>query len=231
MPANDATRAAFPAAESIATAPGTPVTLPQLGKEPVQLQRLTDEQYQQYLHALQVAEEPAEPAAGCGSGRLTTKADSPAPTDISEGEAAPGETAPNPAAGDVTDGPAAAAGDEQPSAPEISVPGPLTVSGITHSGHGPNVAALVALIHLHPGRTAEFLCTAMAPVNPWSTRTLQTRLSEIRSRPDGQPCLPRPKHGYSFHPHVASDWRRFQDLAIRGLALLRGRGSPPRERR
>ncbi|KQX26834.1 hypothetical protein [Streptomyces sp. Root1295] len=64
LPANDATRAAFPAAESIATAPGTPVTLPQLGEEPVQLQRLTDEQYRQYLHALQVAEEPAEPAAG-----------------------------------------------------------------------------------------------------------------------------------------------------------------------
>ncbi|MFH8692528.1 hypothetical protein ACH4EC_37415 [Streptomyces anulatus] len=64
LPANDTTRAAFPAAESIATAPGTPVTLPQLVEEPVQLQRLTDEQYRQYLHALQVAEEPAEPAAG-----------------------------------------------------------------------------------------------------------------------------------------------------------------------
>ncbi|WP_097968808.1 hypothetical protein [Streptomyces sp. or20] len=95
LPANDATRAAFPAAENIATAPGTPVTLSQLGEEPVQLQRLTDEQYRQYLHALQVAEEPAEPAAGtwqlaeaheqtaaaprpeptpcCGSGRPTAK--------------------------------------------------------------------------------------------------------------------------------------------------------------
>ncbi|MEU5234871.1 hypothetical protein AB0G82_37355 [Streptomyces anulatus] len=40
------------------------MTLPQLVEEPVQLQRLTDEQYRQYLHALQVAEEPAEPAAG-----------------------------------------------------------------------------------------------------------------------------------------------------------------------
>ncbi|WP_405191669.1 bacterial transcriptional activator domain-containing protein [Streptomyces anulatus] len=103
---------------------------------------------------------------------------------------------------------------------------PLTVSGITHSGHGPKVAALAALIHLRPGRTAEFLCTAMDPVNPWSTRTLQTRLSEIRSRlgaaPDGQPYLPRPKHGYSFHPDVTSDWRRFQDLATRGLADPQG---------
>ncbi|MFB7301387.1 LysM peptidoglycan-binding domain-containing protein, partial [Streptomyces rubiginosohelvolus] len=64
LPANEATRAAFPAAESIPTAPGTPVALPQLGQEPVQLQRLTDEQYRQYLHALQVAEAPAEPATG-----------------------------------------------------------------------------------------------------------------------------------------------------------------------
>lgn len=104
--------------------------------------------------------------------------------------------------------------------------GALTVSGITHSGHGPKVAALAALIHLRPGRTAEFLCTAMDPVSPWSTRTLQTRLSEIRSRlgaaPDGQPYLPRPTHGYSFHPDVTSDWRRFQDLATRGLADPQG---------
>ncbi|KND25900.1 hypothetical protein ACFYT5_03115 [Streptomyces anulatus] len=278
LPANDATRAAFPATESIATTPGTPVTLPQLVEEPVQLHRLTDEQYRQYLHALQVSEEPAEPAAGTwqlaepheqtaaaprpephpllrirtfhgeaasdpgspypallasvGAPR-TTKADPPAPTDTPEGEAAPGETTPNPTAGDVAGGPttepdepAADAGDEQPSAPEISVLGPLTISGITHSGHGHKVAALAALIHLRPGRTAEFLCTAMDPVNPWSTRTLQTRLSEIRSRlgtaPDGQPYLPRPKHGYSFHPDVTSDWRLFQDLATRGLADPQG---------
>lgn len=279
LPANDATRAVFPAAENITTAPGTPVTLTQLGEEPVQLQRLTDEQYRQYLHALQVAEEPAEPAAGTwqlaeaheqtaaaarpephpllrirtsdgeaasdpgspypallasvGAPR-TMKADPPAPTDTPESEALPGET-PDPATktGDAADGtaagpgePAADAGDEQSSAPEISVLGPLTVSGITHSGHGPKVAALAALIHLRPGRTAEFLCTAMDPVNPWSTRTLQTRLSEIRSRlgaaPDGQPYLARPKHGYSFHPDVTSDWRRFQDLATRGLADPQG---------
>ncbi|MFF5893810.1 LysM peptidoglycan-binding domain-containing protein [Streptomyces globisporus] len=265
LPANDATRAAFPAAENIATAPGTPVTLPQLGEEPLQLQRLTDEQYRQYLHALQVAEEPAEPAAGTwqlaeaheqtaaaprpephpllrvrtsdgeaasdpgspypallasvGAPRAT-KADAPEPTATPEGEAVPDETTPDP------DEPAVDASDEQPSAPEISVLGPLTVSGITHSGHGPKVAALAALIHLRPGRTAEFLCTAMDPVNPWSTRTLQTRLSEIRSRlgaaPDGQPYLPRPKHGYSFHPDVTSDWLRFQDLATRGLADPQG---------
>lgn len=94
--------------------------------------------------------------------------------------------------------------------------------GVTTSGHGPKVAALAALIHLRPGRSAEFLCTAMDPVTPWSTRTLQSRLSEIRSRlgtaPDGTPYLPRPTHGYRFHPDVTSDWQRFQHLATRGLA-------------
>ncbi|MEU3707292.1 hypothetical protein AB0E82_33985 [Streptomyces anulatus] len=271
LPANDATRAAFPAAENILTAPGTPVTLPQLVEEPVQLHRPTDEQYRQYLHALQVAEEPAEPAAGTWQlaepHEQTAAAPRPEPHPLlrirtSHGEAAsdpgspypallasvgaprttktasrPRRTSPkanpsrarrrDPAAGDAADGPAAEpdepaadAGDEQPSAPEISVLGPLTISGITYSGHGPKVAALAALIHLRPGRTA------MDPVNPWSTRTLQTRLSEIRSRlgaaPDEQPYLPRPKHGYSFHPDVTSDWRRFQDLATRGLADPQG---------
>ncbi|MFD8476333.1 LysM peptidoglycan-binding domain-containing protein [Streptomyces globisporus] len=279
LPANEATRAAFPAAESIPTAPRTPVALPQLGDEPVQLQRLTDEQYRQYLHALQVAEEPAEPATGTwqlaeaheqtaaaprpetdpllrirtsdseadsdpgapfpallasvGAARTLSKEDAPTAKDAPEGEAAPGGASTVAAArsgdgGSTTksDEPSAEAGDEQPSAPVISVLGPLTVSGITHSGHGPKVAALAALIHLRPGRSAEFLCSAMDPVNPWSTRTLQTRLSEIRSRlgaaPDGQPYLPRPKHGYSFHPDVTSDWRRFQDLATQGLADPQG---------
>ncbi|MER6639080.1 hypothetical protein [Streptomyces microflavus] len=111
---------------------------------------------------------------------------------------------------------------EESQAPEIAVLGPLAVSGVTTSGHGPKVAALAALIHLRPGRSAEFLCTAMDPVTPWSTRTLQSRLSEIRSRlgtaPDGSPYLPRPTHGYRFHPDVTSDWQRFQHLATRSLA-------------
>ncbi|MFJ3973238.1 hypothetical protein ACIPYR_34495 [Streptomyces parvus] len=276
LPANDATRAAFPAAESVPTAPGTPVTLPQLGDEPVHLQRLTDEQYRQYLHALQVTEEPAKPATGTwqlaeaheqtaaaprpepdpllrirtsdsegdsdpgspypallssiGASRTASKENGPAAKDAPEGKAVPDGTSTTAAArsgdgGSATelDEPVVETGEERPPVPEVSVLGPLTVSGITHSGHGPKVAALAALIHLRPGRSAEFLCTAMDPVNPWSTRTLQTRLSEIRSRlgaaPDGQPYLPRPKHGgYSFHPDVTSDWRLFQDLATQGLA-------------
>ncbi|MCX4657333.1 LysM peptidoglycan-binding domain-containing protein [Streptomyces microflavus] len=278
LPANDATRNAFPTAEPIAAAPGTPVTLPQLSDEAVQLQRLTDEQYHQYVHALKVAEEPAEPATGTWQlaepHDQTAAAPRPQPhpllriqttgTDASDPgspypallasvgattPAAPQASQDTPAAetaaeaeaegagaeaDDAGAGPSAAgsgAGKDEPGtgdsgeesqAPEIAVLGPLAVSGVTTSGHGPKVAALAALIHLRPGRSAEFLCTAMDPVTPWSTRTLQSRLSEIRSRlgtaPDGGPYLPRPTHGYRFHPDVTSDWQRFQHLATRGLA-------------
>lgn len=278
LPANDATRNAFPTAEPIAAAPGTPVTLPQLSDEAVQLQRLTDEQYHQYVHALKVAEEPAEPATGTwqlaephdqtaaaprpqphpllrihtspaeasdpgspypallASVSATTPAapkalqDTPAAETAAEAEAeGAGAEADDagacPAAagsGAGKDEPGTGDSGEESQAPEIAVLGPLAVSGVTTSGHGPKVAALAALIHLRPGRSAEFLCTAMDPVTPWSTRTLQSRLSEIRSRlgtaPDGSPYLPRPTHGYRFHPDVTSDWQRFQHLATRGLA-------------
>ncbi|MFI5727033.1 hypothetical protein [Streptomyces cyaneofuscatus] len=280
LPANDATRNAFPTAEPIAAAPGTPVTLPQLSDDAVQLQRLTDEQYHQYVHALQVAEKPAEPATGTWQlaepHDQTAAAPRPQPhpllrvhTSGTEADSDPGspypallasvsatvvppaaqntpaaETSAKAEAGDAgsdadeavdagaglsaagseagQDKAGAEGNNEEWQAPEIAVLGPLAVSGVTTSGHGPKVAALAALIHLRPGRSAEFLCTAMDPVNPWSTRTLQSRLSELRSRlgtaPDGSPYLPRPTHGYRFHPDVTSDWQRFQHLATRGLA-------------
>ncbi len=279
LPANDATRNAFPTAEPIAAAPGAPVTLPQLSDDAVQLQRLTDEQYHQYVHALQVAEEPAKPATGTWQlaepHDQTAAAPRPQPhpllrihTSSAEADSDPGSPYPallasvgvtpttvpkttqntpatetaeeaetggaGPASDDAGAAPSAASigthqdepgsegSGEEPQAPEIAVLGPLAVSGVTTSGHGPKVAALAALIHLRPGRSAEYLCTAMDPVNPWSTRTLQSRLSELRSRlgtaPDGRPYLPRPTHGYRFHPDVTSDWQRFQHLATRGLA-------------
>lgn len=50
----------------------------------------------------------------------------------------------------------------------------------------------------------------MDPVNPWSTRTLQSRLSEIRScfgaAADGQPYLPRLKNGYEFRTGIRCEW-------------------------
>lgn len=55
------------------------------------------------------------------------------------------------------------------------------------------------------------LCTAMDPASPWATRTLESRLPEIRARlgvtPQGEPYLPRPNDGYSFHPSIRSRTR------------------------
>jgi len=289
LPAGDATRAAFPDAEQIPVAPDTQVTLAQLGAGPVQLQRLTDEQYRQYVHALDVADQPAQPATGAWQlaedhgHAATMPRPGPHPLLLHHGENSAGTDPGSPfpallatstpirlvkATADVSDGAggvpapiAAAAGqdpeptpggsgeevplDEQapggevvgegdPDAPQIYVLGPIRVTGITGSGHGPKVRALAALIYLRPGRSAESLCTAMDPVSPWSTRTLQSRLSEIRSRfgaaADGEPFLPRPKDGgYTFHAGLRSDWETFQRLATRGLAAGPEAGIPDLE--
>ncbi|MER5556153.1 LysM peptidoglycan-binding domain-containing protein [Streptomyces sp. NPDC002793] len=261
LPANDATRQAFPDAETIPTAPGAPVTVPDLVGTPLVLQRLTDEQYLEFIHALEVTEEPALPATGAWklSEDHTHAAGDPLTGPhtlyVDEGSTDPGNPFPAllaSATSDKSDAVEASAeagsqdgqgesgspmvpeqaaradGDhiddqaEDPAAPEIRVLGTLQVSGISSSGHGPKVGALAALIYLRPGRSAEALCTAMDPVNPWSTRTLQSRLSEIRSRfgtaADGQPYLPRLKNGYAFRTGIRCDWDRFQELATRGLA-------------
>lgn len=284
MAATDASRQAFPDAELIPTTADSPIELPQLSSAPLQLQRLDEEQYRQFIHALEVADEPATPATGAWKLAEDHDHAATAPRSPSvfldagaDGSADPGNPFPALLASappqrsespDVdgprteTDGPAAegdgVAGAAKPAdggssgsgaqedaagpvtgvrpssgAPEISVLGQLKVSGISSSGHGPKVAALAALIHLRPGRSAEALCTAMDPVSPWSTRTLQSRLSELRSRfgstPDGEPYLPRPKHGYTLHAAVRSDWDAFQELATRGLAAGPGRGIPDLE--
>ncbi|MDP5309328.1 LysM peptidoglycan-binding domain-containing protein [Streptomyces poriferorum] len=287
MAATDASRQAFPDAELIPTTAQSPIEVPQLSSAPIQLQRLEEEQYRQFIHALEVADEPATPATGAWKlaedhDQAATAPRPPAvfvpgpdgsadpgnpfpallasaPPQRSEGPAADGT--PTDTAGPATEsdgaagapdaaeqtqdgasapgaGPEDMAGPDAGSrpvsgAPEISVLGPLRVSGISSSGHGPKVAALAALIHLRPGRSAEALCTAMDPVSPWSTRTLQSRLSELRSRfgntPDGVPYLPRPKHGYTLHAAVRSDWDAFQELATRGLAAGPARGLPDLE--
>ncbi|KOU53599.1 hypothetical protein ADK55_15340 [Streptomyces sp. WM4235] len=106
----------------------------------------------------------------------------------------------------------------------IEMLGPLGISGGVRSAHAPRTTAIAAFIHLRPGRSAEALCQAMDPINPWSTRTLHSRLSELRNvvglTEDGHPLLPRPKNGdgYAFHPAVTSDWEEFKVLAARGLA-------------
>ncbi|MEU4266089.1 LysM peptidoglycan-binding domain-containing protein [Streptomyces argenteolus] len=260
LPANDATRQAFPDADTIPAAPDTPVELPELGGRPVQLQRLTDEQYRSFIHALEVTEEPAQPATGAwklsedhahiattpltgahtvylgdgaadpgnpfpallASATPNESGDAAAETEGSMPTSSPGSPAVPAPAGPSAVPPFDGTEDEDPETPEIRILGPLQVSSISGSGHATKVGALAALIYLRPGRSADALCTAMDPVNPWSTRTLQSRLSEIRSRfgaaADGQSYLPRPKNGYSFRPGIRSDWARFQELATRGLA-------------
>lgn len=277
LPANDATRQAFPGADPLPAAPLTPVSLPDLDSSPIQLQRLSDEQYRSFIHALEVAEEPAQPAAGVWklteehTHAATTARTGPhtvyvqttdnsgtdpgnpfpallasASPDRQKADASswPSEDPEGPDSSQSGDSvPAAAAtprvpgqadnNGEDPDAPEIRVLGPLQVTGISHSGHGPKVAALAALIYLRPGRSADTLCTAMDPVSPWSTRTLQSRLSEIRSRfgntAAGQPYLPCPKNGYEFRSGIRSDWDRFQHLATRALAAGPTTGIPDLE--
>ncbi|AVZ70935.1 hypothetical protein SLUN_00255 [Streptomyces lunaelactis] len=113
--------------------------------------------------------------------------------------------------------------------PEISILGPILVSGIKASGHGNRLATLAALVYFKPGRSAEVLCEAMEPRKPWSKMTLQARMSELRNRlgvdTDGEPYLPRERRdGYRLSPKVRCDWSRFQSLAERGLARGPGAG-------
>ncbi|MFJ8620230.1 LysM peptidoglycan-binding domain-containing protein [Streptomyces clavifer] len=261
LPANDATRQAFPDADTIPAAPDTPVELPEVAGRPIQLQRLTDEQYRSFIHALEVTEEPAQPATGAWklsedhAHIATTPLTGAHTVYLDDGAADPGNPFPALLASAAPDRqaettqeangsvPAASPGsptvpaqatpsdgteDEDLETPEIRILGPLQVSSISSSGNATKVGALAALIHLRPGRSADALCTAMDPVNPWSTRTLQSRLSEIRARfgadADGQPYLPRPKNGYAFRPGIRCDWARFQKLATRGLAAGPGTG-------
>ncbi|MER7467909.1 LysM peptidoglycan-binding domain-containing protein [Streptomyces sp. NPDC097981] len=270
LPATETTRRVFPHAEILNTSRDQDARL-ELLDEPVTLQRITDEQYLQYVHALQVSVQEPEPATGAWE--FAENHDQPAATGApltvrvtSEEAHDPGNPFPAllaattpgaPAAGSETvDTSEAAAAKGQPSAastlneharpgqpPElipaartsaergdyytgvcIEMLGPLRITGGLGSAHSPRTTAIAALIHLRPGRSAEYLCQAMDPVNPWSTRTLHSRLSELRNQigltGDGYPLLPRPKNGsgYAFHPAVTSDWDQFQQLASSGLA-------------
>ncbi|MDI3390045.1 LysM peptidoglycan-binding domain-containing protein [Streptomyces sp. B-S-A8] len=106
--------------------------------------------------------------------------------------------------------------------PLIRVLGPVEVTGVEASGHGPKLAALASLIYFKPGITGDTICDAMDPMEPWAKRTLQTRISELRNRlgtdSDGNVYLPRARTGgYRLSDHVRCDWTQFEDLATRGL--------------
>lgn len=134
--------------------------------------------------------------------------------------------------GSEVDGPKAAlsiAEPGDPDAPQVQVLGTVAVTGIQASGHGGKLAALAALLFFKPGRSAEALCQAMDPASPWSKATLQSRMSELRSRlgsnGEGELYLPRGVNAtYRLSPSVRCDWTHFQHLAEEGLALGQGRG-------
>ncbi|MEU9412226.1 hypothetical protein AB0E08_41940 [Streptomyces sp. NPDC048281] len=111
-------------------------------------------------------------------------------------------------------------------APEIRVLGPLEVTDVDITGHGPRMAQLAALLFFRPGRSADALCYDMDPVSPWSTSTLNARMQGLRrslgSDPAGNPYVPRRSSGedpYRLALGVRCDWARFMHLVERALPL------------
>ncbi|ALV30749.1 LysM peptidoglycan-binding domain-containing protein [Streptomyces sp. CdTB01] len=111
-------------------------------------------------------------------------------------------------------------------APEIRVLGPVEVTGVDNTGHGPRMAQLAALLFFRPGRSADALCADMDPVSPWSTSTLNARMQGLRSclgsDSSGNLYVPRRKTGedpYRLAPSVRCDWARFLQLVERALPL------------
>jgi hypothetical protein len=111
-------------------------------------------------------------------------------------------------------------------APEIRVLGPVEVTGVDNTGHGPRMARLAALIYFRPDRSADVLCADMDPVSPWSTSTLNARMQGLRSSlgsdPAGNLYVPRRKSGedpYQLAPGIRCDWTRFRQLVEHALPL------------
>ncbi|MFE0930221.1 LysM peptidoglycan-binding domain-containing protein [Streptomyces mutabilis] len=139
----------------------------------------------------------------------------------------PGEEAPDaePTVGAPSTAAKAAEGTtDDPHAPQIRVLGPIEVTGVAGTGHGPRLAQLATLLFFRPGRSAETLCADMDPANPWSLSTLNARMQGLRrslgSDPDGDPYVPRRKSGqdpYRLSPAVRCDWTHFLQLVERAL--------------
>ncbi|MGW5342902.1 LysM peptidoglycan-binding domain-containing protein [Streptomyces sp. NPDC004050] len=279
LPASAATRRYFPHAEILTVSRAQHASVAFLDTD-VELQRINDEQYRQYVHALKVSTQEAEaatypweraedhdqpaasgtpltvhttengtldpgdpfPALLTGRAPTTAATDTDADTTSNPGNQA-GSSTTDSTTGQATHAPTSdAAGrtahdagraplpkqttrdEDNAVAVRIELLGPLRIHGGHNTAHNPRTASLAALIHLRPGRTSDYLCQAMDPASPWTTRTLHSRLSELRNvlglHTDAQPLLPRPKtgDGYRFHPAVTSDWDTFQNLATRGLA-------------
>ncbi|MFJ6452020.1 bacterial transcriptional activator domain-containing protein [Streptomyces hydrogenans] len=73
----------------------------------------------------------------------------------------------------------------------------------------------------------------MNPRAPWSSATLQNRISQLRNGlgadPEGDLYLPRGGGIYKLSPKVRSDWDRFIRLAERGLTKGPSAGIPDLE--
>ncbi|MFF2466994.1 hypothetical protein [Streptomyces mirabilis] len=113
-----------------------------------------------------------------------------------------------------------------PHAPEIRILGPVEVTGVDSTGHGPRIVQLAALPYFRPGRSADVLCAHMDPVSPRSVSTRNARLQGPRrslgSDPADNPYVPRRRSGddpYRLSPSVRCDWTRFLQLAERALPL------------
>lgn len=129
------------------------------------------------------------------------------------------------------EGTAAGAGAEEGAAhdlnaPEIRILGPVEVTGVDSTGHGPRMAQLAALLYFRPGRSADAVCSDMDPLSPWGLSTLNARLQGLRrslgSDLAGHPYVPRRKSGedpYRLSPQVRSDWSRFLQLVEGALPL------------
>ncbi|MEU8576356.1 hypothetical protein [Streptomyces asoensis] len=109
-------------------------------------------------------------------------------------------------------------------APEIRVLGPVQVTGVDSTGHGPRMAQLAALLYFRPGRSADVLCCDMDPLSPWSPSTLNARMHDLRrslgNDPAGHPYVPRRKSAqdpYRLAPSVRCDWSRFLHLVEHAL--------------
>ncbi|MFD3920258.1 hypothetical protein [Streptomyces sp. NPDC058595] len=113
---------------------------------------------------------------------------------------------------------------DEPDVPEVRLLGPVEVTGLTMTGHGPRLAQLAALLLLKPGRSSDTICADMDPVSPWSLSTLTARMRGLRSSlgtdADGNPYVPRRQFKddpCAISPHVRCDWTRFTELAEHAL--------------
>ncbi|CAM5516142.1 hypothetical protein STENM223S_03197 [Streptomyces tendae] len=166
---------------------------------------------------------PAPPAHRVSSPGTSTPAAPTAPPSGSDDDNPAAEPTASAASTTTKTGAVAGTAQDLP-APEIRVLGPIEVTGVASTGHGPRLAQLAALLFFRPGRNSETLCADMDPTHPWSLSTLNARMQGLRrslgNDADGNPYVPRRKTGqdpYSLDPAVRCDWPRFLQLVEHAL--------------